>query len=173
MIEIKFFGRGGQGAVTAAQTCPQFGAERRGAPVAAFVRFDEKSIAIRNRIYAPDVVIVMDFNLFKMIDPLEDIKPDGMTLLNYPDEAPAPPRSLVEKAGRLFAVDATRIAHEIYGKTTIPITNIAILGAFCAAQDDISLQSVLRVLPDFFPSPKLNQNFKAAEIGMKELRGIV
>lgn len=137
MKEIKIFGRGGQGAVMAsqilataaflegywAQTFPQFGAERRGAPVIAYIRLDHEPIPIRSKVYAPDVVIVMDFNLFKMVNPLADIKPDGIALINYPDGSEFP-LNLLKKMDRLFTVDASSIAHKIYGKTTIPITNI-------------------------------------------------
>ena len=85
MKEIKILGRGGQGAVTGAQvlataafregywaqTFPQFGAERRGAPVIAYVRLADEVIPIRNKVYTPDTVVVMDFNLFKMLRPLQ------------------------------------------------------------------------------------------------------
>ncbi|OEU45176.1 MAG: hypothetical protein BBJ60_03165 [Desulfobacterales bacterium S7086C20] len=185
MKEIKIFGRGGQGAVMAsqilataaflqgywAQTFPQYGAERRGAPVIAYVRLDNEPIPIRSKVYSPDVVIVMDFNLFKMVNPLADIRPDGMALLNYPDGS-EPPRNLLEKMGRLLTVDASILAHEIYGKTAIPITNIVILGALCAALPDISLDSVLKALPDFLPGDKLKMNRKAAQMGFENLREV-
>jgi len=186
MTEIKILGRGGQGAVTAAQilataaflegtwsqTFPHFGAERRGAPVTAFVRLDREPISLRSKIYAPDVVIVMDHNLFKMSDPLADLKPGGLTLLNYPDQGPALPPAILDRAGRLFTVDASGIAQEIYGRTTIPITNVIVLGAYCAARGDVSLDSIDRALPDFFPEKKLAPNRQAARRGFESLRGI-
>ena len=185
MKEIKIFGRGGQGAVMAsqilataaflqgywAQTFPQYGAERRGAPVIAYVRLDNEPIPIRSKVYSPDVVIVMDFNLFKMVNPLADIKPDGLALLNYPDGSELP-RNWLKKIGRLVTVDASNLAYEIYGKTAIPITNIVILGAFCAAMSHISLNSVLKALPDFLPEDKLAMNRKAAQMGFENLREV-
>lgn len=186
MIEITICGRGGQGAVTAAQilaeaaflegywaqTFPKFGAERRGAPVVAYARYDHEPISIRSNVYTPDVVMVMDFNLFKMVNPLDNLKPDGKAVINYPDQGPGIPSDLVEKGGKLYTVDATAIAHDIYGKTTIPITNVIILGAYCAAQKDVSLESIVRALPGYFSQDKLRQNQKAAEMGFQNLRGL-
>lgn len=155
-----------------AQTFPQFGAERRGAPVMAFVRWDSQPIATRNKVYSPDVVMVMDFNLFKMSNPLADIKPGGTAIINYPaKESRLSPISL-ERCGRLFTIDATAIAHKLYGQTTIPITNIIVLGAYCAANRDISVESVCRALPDFFPRDRLEINQKAAQAGFDNLRGL-
>lgn len=184
MKEIKFYGRGGQGAVTAAQilataaflegywaqTFPQFGAERRGAPVIAYLRLARESIPIRSKIYAPDVSVVMDFNLFKMLNPLADLKPDGLALLNYPERGPDLPQDLAAQACRVCTVDATRISVQVYGQSSIPITNVIILGAYCAALKDVSLESVLKALPDFLPEGKLDKNIQAAKIGFQSLR---
>jgi 2-oxoacid:acceptor oxidoreductase gamma subunit (pyruvate/2-ketoisovalerate family) len=185
MKEIKIFGRGGQGAVTAAQilataaflegywsqTFPQFGAERRGAPVLAYVRLDQEPIPIRSKVYTPDVVIVMDFNLFKMTKPLDGIHSDGMAIINQEKDAELP-LEFSDKVDHLYTIAASSIAHEIYGKTTIPITNVIILGAYCAAQNDIALDSIYKALPDFFPSDKLEINRKAARMGFENLRGL-
>jgi 2-oxoacid:acceptor oxidoreductase gamma subunit (pyruvate/2-ketoisovalerate family) len=186
MKEITIYGRGGQGAVTAAQilataafaegywpqTFPRFGGERRGAPVVAYVRVDNEPIVIRTKVYAPDVVVVMDFNLFKMLNPLGDIKAGGTAIINYPDHGQELPLSIIESVGSLFTVDATKIAHQIYGKTTIPITNVIILGAYCAAVKDISLESIHKALADFFPEETVALNRKAAQMGYKNLRGL-
>ena len=88
MQEIRIHGRGGQGAVTSAeliaiaainkgkcaQAFPSFGPERRGAPVVAFCRVDDKKINIRAKVYNPDVVIVLDPGLIKLLDPSEGMK---------------------------------------------------------------------------------------------------
>ncbi len=185
MKEIKIFGRGGQGAVTAAQilataaflegnwaqTFPLFGAERRGAPVIAYLRVDNQPITVRSKVYAPDVVIVMDFNLFKMVKPLDDIKPDGTAVVNFVQKGKEFPMDLLEKVGRLYTVGASEIAHQIYGKTTIPITNVVIVGAYCATQTDISLESIYKALPDFFSEDKLEMNRKAAKVGFEACEG--
>jgi pyruvate ferredoxin oxidoreductase gamma subunit len=96
MIEVRWHGRGGQGAVTSvellaaaaigvgkyAQGFPSFGPERRGAPVAAFSRIDEKKIKVRSGIYQPDVVIVLDSSLIGLVNVTEGLKPDGILIVN-------------------------------------------------------------------------------------------
>ncbi|KKK95623.1 hypothetical protein LCGC14_2670950, partial [marine sediment metagenome] len=88
MIEIRFHGRGGQGTVVASkimadtiskegnyvQACPEFGVERRGAPVFAFIRIDNKPIYDKSRIYNPDHVVVADPTLIEAIDVTEGLK---------------------------------------------------------------------------------------------------
>jgi len=186
MKEIKVLGRGGQGAVTGAQvlataaflegywaqTFPQFGAERRGAPVIAYVRLAHDVIAIRNKVYHPDVVIVMDLNLFKMSKPLDGIKKNGTVIINcQPKNFDSLP-DITGISNRLFCVDATTIANKIYGATTIPITNIIIIGAYCAAESDVSITSIYKALPDFFPAEKLEINREAAQMGFESLMEI-
>jgi pyruvate ferredoxin oxidoreductase gamma subunit/2-oxoisovalerate ferredoxin oxidoreductase gamma subunit len=183
MKEIKVLGRGGQGAVTGAQvlataaflegywaqTFPQFGAERRGAPVIAYVRLAHDVIAIRNKVYHPDVVIVMDLNLFKMSKPLDGIKKNGTVIINcQPKNFDSLP-DITGISNRLFCIDATTIANKIYGATTIPITNIIIIGAYCAAESDVSITSIYKALPDFFPAEKLEINREAAQMGFESL----
>jgi pyruvate ferredoxin oxidoreductase gamma subunit len=96
MLEIRWHGRGGQGAVTSvellaisaieqgkyAQGFPSFGPERRGAPVMAFNRVDDKQIKIRSGIYHPDVVVVLDESLVALVDVAEGLKPEGILLVN-------------------------------------------------------------------------------------------
>ena len=96
MYEVRFHGRGGQGAVTAArlladaafregkdvQSFPIFGVERRGAPVAAFTRMDDKPIDIKTQIYEPDVVIVLDPTLIGVIDVADGLKDNGKIVIN-------------------------------------------------------------------------------------------
>jgi 2-oxoacid:acceptor oxidoreductase gamma subunit (pyruvate/2-ketoisovalerate family) len=96
MHEIRVHGRGGQGAVTSAeliaiaaidtgrfaQAFPSFGPERRGAPVVAFCRVDERKINIRAKVYNPDVVIVLDPGLVALLDPTEGMKEGGILIMN-------------------------------------------------------------------------------------------
>jgi 2-oxoacid:acceptor oxidoreductase gamma subunit (pyruvate/2-ketoisovalerate family) len=186
MKEINILGRGGQGVVTGAQvlataaflegywaqTFPQFGAERRGAPVIAYVRLAHEVISIRSKVYTPDVVIVMDFNLFKMVKPLAGLKTDGTAIINCADDNLEKLHQVAGGVERLFCIDATSIAHETYGKTTIPITNVILIGAYCAAAEDVSLESIYKALPDFFPDDKIEINRKAARIGYENLKGV-
>ena len=99
--EIRFHGRGGQGAVTAAdilavasfkdgkfcQAFPVFGTERRGAPVAAFVRISDSFIRIRSQIYSPDYVVVQDSSLIDVIDVADGLVPGGIILINTEKKA--------------------------------------------------------------------------------------
>lgn len=185
MKEIIIYGRGGQGAVTAAQllataaflegyraqTFPQFGAERRGAPVIAYIRIDKEPIAIRSKVYSPDVVVVMDFNLFKMIKPLDNLKAGGTAIINFPAADRQLPDQIKKKADHIYTIDASAIAHKIYGKTAIPITNIIHMGAYCAAMKDVSNESIITALPDFFAKNKLEINRKAAQMGYENIKG--
>ena len=96
MIEIRFHGRGGQGAVTAAnilaeaafregndvQAFPYFGVERRGAPVTAFTKIDKKPIRVKSQIYEPDYVVVLAPQLVQAINVAEGLKPDGIVIIN-------------------------------------------------------------------------------------------
>src|SRR5271157_3396928 len=138
MVEIRFHGRGGQGAVTSAemlalaaigegkyaQAFPSFGPERRGAPVVAFCRIDEKPIRIRANISEPDLVVVLDASLLKIVNVASGLKPDGILVTNTKED-PAKLKEGMKLKNRLAAVDATKIATEIL---KLPITNTTMLG---------------------------------------------
>ena len=138
MIEIRWHGRGGQGAVTSvellalaaieegkyAQGFPAFGPERRGAPVMAYNRVSEKPIKIRSGIYNPDVVVVLDPSLVGLVNVTDGLKPDGLLIINTSKSAPVIREQLKYK-GKLATVDATHIAREELG---VPIANTTMLG---------------------------------------------
>jgi len=171
MLSIRFHGRGGQGTVIASkllaaamfeegwqvQAFPSFGAERSGAPVAAFLRADRTPITAHYQVYEPDHVVVLDPVLLKTIDVTAGLRRGGWVLVNAPYEPgelrPGAARPL---AGSQFAVatcDATKIAlaHGLGSRTT-PIVNTAMAGAFAACTGLVSLASVLRVMPSFVPA---------------------
>jgi len=139
MLEIRWHGRGGQGAVTSvelfalsaigegkyAQGFPSFGTERRGAPVTGFNRVDDKQIKIRSGIYHPDVVVVLDASLVSLVDVAEGLKPSGMLLVNSMKSLEEL-RKDIKFAGKIATVDATGIAWKELG---VPITNTTMLGA--------------------------------------------
>lgn len=176
MIEIRFHGRGGQGAVVASQilaeaafregfyvqSFPQFGVERRGAPVTAFLRIagkDEK-LFVRSNIYEPDHVIILDPTLLQSVDVLEGLKKGGVVLVNSPD----PPESLdVPEEYKIATVDASSIAvkHKL-GTPTQPIVNTAILGAFVRATNIVSLENLLLAIESKAPVKK-EENKEAAK----------
>src|SRR3989304_8720126 len=96
MVEVRFPGRGGQGAVTSAemvalaaieegkfaQGFPSFGPERRGAPVVAFARVDDEPIRMRSKVYNPDAVIVLDPSLLDIANPTEGLRKEGILIIN-------------------------------------------------------------------------------------------
>ena len=176
MIEIRMHGRGGQGAVIASkilanaaflegkyvQSFPQFGVERRGAPVTAFVRIAEKedSLFVRSLIYEPDHVIVLDPTLLEAVDVLKGLKKGGWILVNHPG---LPSDLKIGDSYRVATVDAAKIAvaHGL-GSPTQPIVNTAILGAFIKITKIVSLESLLRAIEKGVPLKK-SENMKAAE----------
>jgi len=186
MREIKFYGRGGQGAVTAAQilasaafiegkyaqTFPQFGAERRGAPVLAYVRIDHEPINIRSKVYQPDVVVVMDLNLLKMANPFTGIKPKGVVILNGSALPSNFSSFLDDRSVQLHLIDASSLAQQIYRNTPIPIVNVIIIGSYCRALGDVGRESITHVRPDYFPQDKVDLNRKAARMGYENLKGV-
>jgi 2-oxoisovalerate/pyruvate ferredoxin oxidoreductase gamma subunit len=160
VIEIRFHGRGGQGAVVASrvlaeaffqegnyvQSFPAFGAERRGAPVAAFTRVDKDPIRIRTQIYAPDHVVVLDPSLLETTDVTLGLKPEGWMIIN----SEAPPEDLSKLAAYQVAiVDAGHVAakHGL-GSATSPIVNTAILGAVARATGAVGIETVCKAIRD-------------------------
>ena len=155
MKEIVFYARGGQGAVTAAavlvaalakegkyaQAFPFFGGERRGAPVKAYLRIDDKPILTRGQIYQPDCIIVLDTKLPAMMNVTDGLKPGGIAVFNTslgPSEL-----KLNVQLSKIGTVDANRIADSIFGSMAIPFTNFAMLGAFAATTGWVGLNSII------------------------------
>jgi pyruvate ferredoxin oxidoreductase gamma subunit len=152
MLEIRWHGRGGQGAVTSvemlaltaigegkyAQGFPSFGPERRGAPVAAFNRIDDKQIKIRSAVYNPDAVVVLDSSLVALVNVTEGLKPDGTLIVNT-SKSPHELKKELNFKGRVATVDASKIAWEELG---VPITNTTMLGALIKVLDIVKLDSV-------------------------------
>ncbi|EQB66007.1 MAG: Pyruvate ferredoxin oxidoreductase [POR] gamma subunit [Thermoplasmatales archaeon I-plasma] len=177
MYEIRFHGRGGQGAVTASKilataafleskwvtSFPFFGTERRGAPVTAFTRIDEKKIELRSQIYEPDAVVVLDKSLMKVVNVTEGLKSDGVIIVN------GKTGDLVEAGKyRVGYVDATSIAlRNGLGDPSHPIVNTAILGAFAKVSNLVSLQSIKNATSDTVPSKK-KENVNAIQEAYEE-----
>jgi len=156
MIEVRFHGRGGQGAVTSAemvalaaieegkfaQSFPSFGPERRGAPVISFARVDEKPIRLRSKIYEPDVAVVLDPSLLKILDPSQGLKPGGILIINT-NKTIEQVRSEFGFKAKLALVDADVIAREELG---LPITNTTMIGALVKGTGIVKLDSLAQPL---------------------------
>lgn len=160
MLEIRLHGRGGQGAVTSAellataaidegkygQAFPSFGPERRGAPVVAFLRVDDKQIKIRSNINEPDLVLVLDPSILRIVNVTEGLKEDGILVANTKYSA----EELRKELGltcKLAVVNATHIAREELG---IPITNTTMIGALLKAEPFIDLDDLVEPLKKRF-----------------------
>ena len=160
MIEIRFHGRGGQGAVTSAellalaaigegkyaQAFPSFGPERRGAPVVAFCRISDEPIRIRANISEPDIVVVLDASLLKIVNVAAGLKPQGVLVTTSKDDA-AKVKDDLKLKQRLAVVDASKIAMEILG---LPITNTTLLGSLVKAVDVVKKESFVHPLKERF-----------------------
>ena len=160
MIEIRFHGRGGQGAVTSAellahaaialgkhaQAFPSFGPERRGAPVLAFARISDEAILLREQVYEPDVVLVLDPALLTVANVKGGLKAGGVSIVNTKKSA-AEVRKTIDYAGRLAVVHATQIATEVLGR---PITNTTMLGALLKATGVLPLDAMREPLEERF-----------------------
>lgn len=178
MHEVRIHGRGGQGAVLASgilatalveegrnvMAIPAFGFERRGAPVVAFLRFDDSEIRRITNIYAPDFVIVIDPTVARSVDVFAGMRPGG-TLMQATKKAPA---DLVVPAnlGRVATCDAVGIALSIFKR---PITNTIMLGAFAKASGLVTVASLEKALAATdFRDAGLKANIEAVRRGYEE-----
>jgi 2-oxoacid:acceptor oxidoreductase gamma subunit (pyruvate/2-ketoisovalerate family) len=183
MIEIIFFGRGGQGAVTAAQALataafregkyaqafPSFGPERRGAPVTAYARIDDDRIIVRSNIIKADYVLVLDPNILKMHNPLASVKPHGTAILNVSSAAERTKKEGTPKNVRIYGLDATWISDKVYGQMPIPITNMALLGAFAALSGVLRLDSIFFALDGIISGERAEDAKKTARIAFEKM----
>ena len=174
MREIRFHGRGGQGTVVASvvlakaffragyfvQTFPVFGVERRGAPVEAYLRLDDRKIRVRSNVYTPDHVVVQDPRLLDTVDVTRGLKPGGWILLNAAER----PDDTRFADFRVAVVDAGRIALENrLGSRTQPIINTAMLGAFARMMDAPPIADVEAAIVEEIPV-KPEANCRAARM---------
>ncbi len=178
--EIRIHGRGGQGAVTAAellaqsaflegrsvQAFPYFGAERRGAPVKAFARISDESILVHSQVYDPDYVIVLDPLIYRVVDIGEGLKSDGVIVMNTTKK----PGDLNFSQHRIATVDATGIALElnliVAGQAVV---NTSMIGAFAKATGEIKLESVTTAAKNIWTGTAGEKNAKAAELAYERL----
>lgn len=175
MIELRFHGRGGQGAVVASkviaeaafrrgvyvQSYPDYGVERRGAPVVAFARIAEPDddLFVRQDIREPDHLLVLDQTLLRSTDVLAGLRPGGWVVVN----SPLPPESLdISAEFHAATVDASGVAirHGL-GSVSQPVVNTAILGAFVRATGLVDLDDLLAAIGREVPFQR-EENLAAA-----------
>jgi 2-oxoisovalerate ferredoxin oxidoreductase gamma subunit len=160
MIEIRFHGRGGQGAVPAgelmvnavnlegkwAQSFPFFGGERRGAPVMAFLRIDDQRIWLHQQIYEPDCCVVLDHGLVVSIPWAEGLKEGGMAVLNW--LGALDDLELPTNLSKIGVVDAIAVSGKAFGKRAFPITNTTMLGALAKTTGWVEISSLVETVKD-------------------------
>ena len=172
MYEIRWHGRAGQGIITIsrllgyaallegkyAQAFPQFGPERIGAPIVGFTRISEEPIEIHNAIYNPDVVIVLDDTVPKIVNVTQGLKQNGKMLINSIKN----PTDLKKEFGldgvKCFTVDATRISMEILGSSRA--FNTAMLGALIKTEPLVSTEVLGKVLRERFRKDVAEKNIE-------------
>jgi 2-oxoacid:acceptor oxidoreductase gamma subunit (pyruvate/2-ketoisovalerate family) len=179
-LELRFHGRGGQGAVTAAtilaraallegkwaQAIPNFGAERRGAPVEVYARVSDTPIQVHSSVERPDVVVVLDYELLKMVDVTRGLKEGGTVVINSPvNTSPI-------QGYKTYCVNATKIAKELgLVVSGWPTVNTAMLGALSKATNVVSVESITKAISEYFTSPALAKaNGEAALRSFNEAR---
>ena len=182
LCEIRFHGRGGQGVVTAAQllveaafyeglwgqAIPFFGAERRGAPVVAYARISDKPIRIHSQVYSPDIVVVFDERLVKIVNVHQGLKDNGILIVNAEevlDEMKPPKHGKV----KLAITPATRIALDLNLIVAgWPVINTAMLGAFSKATGLVGIDSVEKAIKNNWPGKIGELNAKAARLAYEK-----
>ena len=157
-IEIRWHGRGGQGAKTAAllladvcfktgayvQGFPEYGPERMGAPITAFNRISNKEIRVHSNIYNPDLVVVVDETLLNSVDVTAGLKEDGAIIVNTDRSASDIKPLLKGYAGKVYTVDARKISVEALGKYFPNSPMLAAAVAVSAVMDKDSFISEMR-----------------------------
>jgi pyruvate ferredoxin oxidoreductase gamma subunit len=172
--EIRWHGRGGQGAITAAKitaqaayldgyhgvtAAPSFGAERRGAPVSASTRISRDTVKVVSQVEEPDVVVVLDHTLLRDEDVISGLRPGGWLVVNSWQR----PRELKIKGDFSIATaDATRVCRDLgLIVAGLTVVNTAIMGAFIRATGMVDMASVEKVIRERFSDSSVDINLAA------------
>ncbi len=185
-LEIRWHGRGGQGAKTAAllladvafktgqyvQGFPEYGPERMGAPITAYNRISKEVIRVHSNIYTPDLVVVVDETLLHSVDVTAGLKEEGAIIVNTPKSADEIKPLLNGYKGKVFTVDARRISVEALGKN---FPNSPMLAAAVAVSGVMSQEEFLKEMQEsyqhkFAKKPEVIEgNMKALTVTLEEL----
>lgn len=178
-IEIRWHGRGGQGAITAAKIvavaafaagysgvvmAPTFGTERRGAPVFTSLKIAREKIYDLSPIETPDIVVVLDHLLLKEADVTSGLKPGGLIVMN----TPRPLEDYHFDGMRLAVADITAISVE----AGLPhgMVNSGIIGSLARATDIVPLDGLLSAITDEFRTKRPQNNARAAQLAYERTR---
>ncbi len=189
MLEIRWHGRGGQGAVTASkvlaeaamaegkqiQAFPEYGSERQGAPIKAFTRISDHRIMVHSQVTNPKVVVVLDQTLLDMVDVTEGMTDDGILVINTEKTAGEIREQLKLTGRKVFTIDATGISLEHLGKA---IPNTPMIGALIKAISEDMPLSIDNVAADVekkftkkFHPDIVKGNVKALKVAYGEVKG--
>lgn len=187
-IEIRWHGRGGQGAKTASlllaeaafntgkyiQGFPEYGPERMGAPITAYNRISDKKIRIHSNIYEPDYVVVVDESLIRDVDVTAGLKKEGAILVNTSKEPAEVKKQLKGFDGRVYTVDAMTISLETLGKY---FPNTPMLGAIVKVSGIMEEEEFIKSMEESFnhkfaSKPEVIEgNMKAIKRAFQEVKG--
>lgn len=181
ITEFRWHGRGGQGVVTSnqmlgkaalaegnyIQAFPEFGPERTGAPVRAFLRISKEPIQVYAQVYDPDVVVCIDPTLLDVVDPSEGLKPEGTLVLNTRDE----PKTIRDRfgftGGKVVTVDASTIAMEVMGR---PFYNMPTMAAAVKVTGVVAIETVISEVLERYPGKVGDLNKVAIERAVLEAK---
>lgn len=187
LTEIRWHGRGGQGAKTASllladvafstglyiQGFPEYGPERMGAPITAYNRLSDQPLRVHSNIYEPDFVVVVDETLLESVDVTAGLKKEGAIIINTAKD-PADVLPLLKGyEGKVYTIDAAKISVETIGRN---IPNTPMLAAVVKASGVMADEPFLENMRDSFKhkfasKPEVIEgNMKALEISLKEVK---
>ena len=189
MIEIRWHGRGGQGAKTASllladaafntgkyiQGFPEYGPERMGAPITAYNRISSTPIRIHSNIYEPDYVVVVDDTLLDSVDVTAGLKSEGAIVINTVKEDEEIKKSLKGYGGKVYKIDARKISMETLGKY---FPNTPMLAAIIKVSKIMDENDFLNDMQGSFKhkfakKPEvIDGNMKALEMALKEVKEV-
>jgi pyruvate ferredoxin oxidoreductase gamma subunit len=186
IIEIRWHGRAGQGVVTAAvvladvlsmekglynQAFPEFGAEKRGAPILAFNRISRKPIRTHSQVYEPDIVVVTDPTLLSLINVTEGAKDDALFLLNTSFDMAAVRRTLDLGSRKVFALDAYAIAQAELGRSIPNVPLVAALVKITSLMDLAKFrENIKKSLSKKLRAEVVEQNLRTIDRAFKEVK---
>ena len=189
LIEIRWHGRGGQGAKTASllladaafntgkyiQGFPEYGPERMGAPITAYNRISNSPIRIHSNIYEPDYVVVVDDSLLESVDVTTGLKEDGAIIINTTKDASYLHSVLHGYKGKIFTIDARKISIEALGKY---FPNTPMLASVVKVSELMTDEDFLNDMEGSFKhkfakKPEvIDGNMQALKIALKEVKQI-
>jgi len=189
LIEIRWHGRGGQGAKTASllladaafntgkyiQGFPEYGPERMGAPITAYNRISTKPITIHSNIYEPDYVVVVDDSLLESVDVTAGLKTTGAIVINTTKDNEYLKQNLKGYKGEIYKIDARKISEEALGKY---FPNTPMLAAIVKVSKVMTDEEFLNDMQGSFKhkfakKPEVIEgNMKALEMALKEVERV-